>query len=160
MPAPMQTLAELNRLCEINAEYQAIDWLRFANKVISEKGHACMIKQNDARVELHVQNNEALLLLFIEGEPAPPMDNIKPQWDTTSMVQDILANIDSFPQAIAWTADLHANDWSSIWLATQWWPMPGITDAVDDPQQWLRWWWNNIMEFTTEPPGLYDTPTP
>lgn len=158
MPTPIKTIHAMDQLCTINSEYQAIDWLRFANKIDSPHGHVWTIKQNDGRIQLHVQNEEALLLLFMDAEPPPPMDNIKPQWDATPMVQAALAQNDAFPQAVAWTPNIHAQEWTSIWLATQWWPTPGTTDAVDEPQEWLRWWWSSIMEFTSLPPDLYDTP--
>lgn len=155
----MQTITALDRLCEINLQYQAIDWLRFANKQSGDEGTTWSIKQNDGHIQLRAYNDEAVLLLFVDSESPPPMDNIKPQWDATPMVQDILAQSQSFPQAVAWTPNVHTEDWTSIWLATQWWPTEGITDAVDAPQEWLRWWWTSVMEFTTEPPGLYDTAT-
>lgn len=158
MTSPMQTINALDRLCAINSEHQAIDWLRFANKTDTPEGTLWTIKQNDGHIQLHVQNDEALLLLFIDSETPPPMDNIKPQWDTTPMVRAALGQNQAFPQAVAWTPNKHASEWTSIWLATQWWPTPGTTDAVDDPQEWLRWWWNSIMEFTSTPPALYDTP--
>ncbi len=158
MPTPIKTIHAMDRLWAINSEYQAIDWLRFANKIDTPDGQVWTIKQNDGRIQLHVQSEEALLLLFMDAESPPPMDNIKPQWDATPMVQAALAQNDAFPQAVAWTPNIHAREWTSIWLATQWWPTPGTTDAVDAPQEWLRWWWSTIMEFTSPPPDLYDTP--
>lgn len=158
MPSPIKTLAHFQRFCALNMEFQGVDWLRYAVHTTTENGDCWSVKQDESRIELHVCLNEALLLLWIPDAPLPPMDNIKPQWDTTPMVQSVLAKCDEFPYGIAWTSRLENVDWSSIWLATQWWPEEGQTDAVDDPTNWLRWWWTQVMEFTTEPPSLYDSP--
>lgn len=156
MPSPKKTIANFQRICLLNAEHQAIEWLRYANHASTETGECWSIKQGDSRIELHSNGQEALLLLWMPGEPTPPMDNVKPQWDATSMVQDVLSRCEEFPHAIAWASNLHNADWLGIWLATQWWPTEGHTDAVDDPLRWISWWWTDIMEFTTAPPSLYD----
>lgn len=159
MFSPTQTIETFKRFCSLNTEYQAIDWLRYAVHTTTDQGECWSIKQDTSCIELHVQGNEALLLLWIDGEPPPPMDNIKPSWDASAMVQRVLAQSERFPQALAWADGLDNADWASIWLGTQWWPLEGVTDAVDNPTEWLRWWWTDIMEFTTPPPSLYDTPT-
>lgn len=160
MPSPLQTLDTIQRLCELNAEHQPIEWLRYANYEAMPDGTAkWSIKHENSQISLYRLDDEALLLLWVDDEPAPPMDNIKPQWDTSPMVQGLLEASDTFPQAIAWAHDVKNPEWSSIWLGTQWWPLSPMTDAVDNPQLWLNWWWISIMEFTTEPPSLYDSPS-
>lgn len=160
MPTPLQTLNNIQRLCVINAEHQPVEWLRYARYEPTTDGSShWSIKHETSRISLHRLDDEVLLLLWMDDEPPPPMDNIKPQWDTSPMVQHILANVDAFPQAIAWAHDVKNAAWSSIWLGTQWWPLSPMTDAVDQPQQWLNWWWYTVMEFTTEPPSLYDSPS-
>lgn len=156
MQSPLQTIKIFQRLCNLNTEFQRIDWLRYAVHTESIAGDCWSIKQEESRIELHVQNSEALLLLWLPQGTPPPMDNIKPQWDTTAMVQRVLDKCEEFPHAIKWAAHSGQADWSSIWLATQWWPEEGHTDAVDDPAKWLHWWWTEVMEFTTELPSLYD----
>lgn len=159
MPTPLKTLEHFRRFCTLNIEFQDIDWLRYASHTTNDHGDCWSVTQDSTTIELHVYGNEAVLLLWVDGAPPPPMDNIKPQWDATPMVQRVLISCKEFPYAIAWAPSLEHTDWSSIWLATQWWPTEGQTDAVDDPDKWLRWWWTQMMEFTTEPPGLYDDST-
>jgi hypothetical protein len=154
MLSPIKTIENFKFFCALNREFQEIDWLRYATHSITNEVDSWTIKQGDACIELHAKNNEALLLLWLPGEPPPPMDNVKPQWDCTLMVQSILANCETFPQGVAWASNLQNKEWSSIWLATQWWPSEGQTDSVDNPAAWLRWWWTDVMEFTTELPSL------
>lgn len=157
MHSPIKTLEHFQRFCSLNNEFQDIEWLRYAVKTSTPEGHFWSVKQNEHRIELHVEKHEAVLLLWIKNALPPPMDDIKPQWDTSPMVQRALARSEDFPQAVAWAPHLENADWSCIWIGTQWWPIEDITDAVDAPNQWLHWWWTDMMEFTTEPPNLYDT---
>lgn len=156
MPSPSKTLTNFKRFCALNIEFQNVDWLRYATHSVTDTGDCWSVKQNESRIELHVSRNEALLLLWMPGTPTVPMDNIKPQWDSTPMAQAVLSKCTEFPYGISWASGIDNTDWSSIWLATQWWPEKDQTDAVDDPTQWLYWWWTHIMEFTTKPPSLYD----
>ena len=159
MTSPNKTIEHFQRLCAINQDFQEVAWLRQATSIPVEHGDCWSVVQEGSRIELHVGQSEALLLLWIPDNPPPPMDNIKPQWDSTLFVQNILAKCDTFPYGISWASQIKNEKWSTIWLATQWWPQEGQTDAVDNPERWIQWWWTTIMEFTTPAPSLYDVPS-
>lgn len=155
MTTPHHTKKQLQALCTLNEQYQSIDWLRYAQYEKNPSKKWTIIQQ-EHRIELHECNEEYVLLLWIANSPSsPPMDNVHPQWDSTLAVQVILENAPTFPNALLWSPS-EKNEWRSLWLATQWWPLEGITDAVDNPNGWLHWWWYSMMEFTTPPPCLYD----
>lgn len=151
----LNTQNQCQRLCELNAEFQPIDWLRYALYQKVNAVESWIIKQQDHRIELHRQGDEYLLLLWVHKSTCVPMDNIKPQWDASTFTQSIIAQNTEFPNALLW-APTPSHEWSSLWLATEWWPLEGITDAIDAPQKWISWWWFEAMEFTTPAPSLYD----
>ena len=158
MSTPAETVELCRWLHEFNKLLQSIDWLQYAQYQVEDNVHMFKLKHEHSTIEVYSNEQESAMLLWIDASdevPMVPMDNIKPQWDATPFLQQCLTrNNTVFPNAVLWSNNQHS-EWESPWLATTWWPLEGVTDAIDNPALWIKWLWKTIMEFTTPIPALY-----
>ncbi len=146
---------QLQQLHAVNAHWQPIEFLQsirpYQPSPPTQSTQTTVqweIDQGEHHIRaLATESHQVLLLWSPEYEVA--LDDVHPQWDVPSDVAHLLEHQHAerlqFPSAcLLW--DAHQHEWITPWLATNWWPEKGITDAIDQPQAWLVWWWTQVMQ--------------
>jgi hypothetical protein len=141
-----KTLSILHALYYCNDKYQPVDFLKSIQLHTMDDYTCIKVDQGVSKILCYIQDEKAMLLLWAPIEYTISYDDVLPHVDLQDPYRQWVVPYypNTMPTSIL--VGERGGTWSIPWLATAWWPIAGVTDAIDDPHAWLRWWWSEVME--------------